>query len=80
MFPCPWHTFLVLDYLDILITPITSIINASLEQGKCPNYFQAGPCYPNPEKSSLDKEVLKNYGPVSNLKFISKILERVVAV
>ena len=29
----PWTTFLVLDYLDILSTPITSIINASLEQG-----------------------------------------------
>ena len=36
----PWPTFLVLDYLDILITPITSIINASLEQGKCPNFFK----------------------------------------
>ena len=29
--------------------------------------------------SSLDKEVFKNYMPVSNLNFISKILERVVA-
>ena len=36
----PWPTFLVLDYLDILIIPITSIINASLEQGKCPNFFK----------------------------------------
>ena len=36
----PWPTFLVLDYLDILITPITAIINASLEQGKCPNFFK----------------------------------------
>ena len=36
--PCP--TFLVLDYLDILITPITSIINASLEQGMCPIFFK----------------------------------------
>ena len=26
----PWPTFLVPDYLDILITPITSIINTSL--------------------------------------------------
>ena len=43
-------------------------------------FFQAGPCYPNPQKSSLDKEVFKNYRPVSNLNFISKILERVVAV
>ena len=43
-------------------------------------FFQAGPCYPYPQKSSLDKEVFKNYRPVSNLKFISKILERVVAI
>ena len=32
----PWPTFL--EYLDMLINPITSIINASLEQGKCPNF------------------------------------------
>ena len=31
------------------------------------------------KKSSFDKEVFKNYRPVSNLNFISKILERVVA-
>ena len=43
-------------------------------------FFQACPCYPYPQKSSLDKEVFKNYRPVSNLNFISKILERVVAI
>ena len=32
------------------------------------------------KKSSLDKEVFKNFRPVSNLNFVSKILERVVAV
>ena len=32
------------------------------------------------KKSSLDKEIFKNYRPVSNLNFISKILERVVTV
>ena len=76
----PWPTFLVLDYLDILITPITSIINASLEQGKCPNFFKQAHVTPILKKSSLDKEVFKNYRPVSNLNFISKIFERVVAV
>ena len=76
----PWPTFLVLDYLDILITPITSIINASLEQGKCPNFFKQAHVTPILKKSSLDKEILKNYSPVSNLDFISKILERAVAV
>ena len=35
---------------------------------------------PSSKKSSLDKKILKNYRPVSNLNFISKILERVVAV
>ena len=76
----PWPTFLVLDYLDILITPITSIINASLEQGKCPNFFKQAHVTPILKKSSLDKEILKNYRPVSNLNFISKILERVMSV
>ena len=76
----PWPTFLVLDYLDILITPITSIISASLVQGKCPNFFKQAHVTPILKKPSLDKEVFINYRSVSNLNFISKILERVVAV
>ena len=76
----PWPTFLVLDYLDILITPITSIINASLEQGMCPIFFKQAHVTPILKKSSLDKDIFKKYRPVSNLNFISKILERVVAV
>ena len=76
----PWPSFLVLDYLDMLITPITSIINAPLKQGKCSNFFKQAHVTPILEKSSLDKEILKNYRPVSNLNFISKILERIVAV
>ena len=48
----PWPTFLVLEYLDIIITPISSIINASLEQGKCPNFFQQGHVTPILKKSS----------------------------
>ena len=76
----PWPTFLVLDYLDILIISITSIINACLEQGKCPNFFKQAHVTLILKKSSLGKEVFKNYRPISNLNFISKILERVVAV
>ena len=76
----PRPTFLVLDYLDILITPITSIINASLEQGKCANFFKQAHVTQVLKKSSLDKEVFKNYRPVSNIDFISKTLVRVVAV
>ena len=71
--------FLVLEYLDILITPITSIIDASLEQGKCPNFFKHAHVTPILKISSLDKEVFKTYRPVSNLNFISKIFEKVEA-
>ena len=70
----PWPTFVVLDDLDILITPIISIINASLEQGKCPIFFQQAHVTLSSKKSSLDKEIFRNYRPVSNL------LERVVVV
>ena len=76
----PWPTFLVLDYLDIPITPITSTINAALEQGKCPIFFKQAHVTPILKESFLDKDVFKNYRPVSNLNFISKILEWVVAV
>ena len=65
----PWPTFLVLDYLDILITPIIAIINASLEQGRCLNFFKQDHVTP----------ILKNHR-ILNLNFISKILERVAAV
>ena len=65
----PWPTFLVLDYLDILFTPITSM--------PLLNKVSVTPIL---KKISLDKEVFKNYRPVSNLNVISKILERVVAL
>ena len=43
-------------------------------------FFQAGSCYPYPQKIILRQRSFHNYKPVSNLNFISKILERVVAV
>ena len=54
--------------------------HTSLEQGKCPIFFKQAHVTPILKKSSLDNKVFKNYRPVSNLNFISKILERVVAV
>ena len=35
--------------------------------------------FPLLKKASLDKNVLKNYRPVSNLPFLSKVLEKVIA-
>ena len=51
----------------------------SLESGVVPGCFKKALVRPLLKKPSLDADCLKNYRPVSNLSFISKQTERVVA-
>ena len=67
------------SHVDCFIDQITHIINVSLSSGIFPECFKVAHVRPLLKKPSLDHEVLKNYRPVSNLPFISKVLERVVA-
>lgn len=61
------------------ITPIvTDIINKSLSSGIVPQHFKHALVKPLLKKSNLDLNCLKNYRPVSNLPFLSKVLERIV--
>ena len=62
-----------------MLKPITDIINASLCSGLFPDDFKHAHVNPLLKKTSLSKEDLNSYRPVSNLSFISKILEKVVA-
>jgi hypothetical protein len=57
---------------------ITDIVNTSLSSGTVPSSLKKAVVRPLLNKANLDKEVLKNYRPVSNLPYISKILEKVV--
>jgi hypothetical protein len=75
----PIPTSLVKSCIDILIDPITQIVNMSLAKGIVPSSFKEAHVKPLLKKPSLDKNNMKNYRPVSNLTFISKILEKVVA-
>ena len=75
----PIPTFLVKDCKDILAQPITNIINKSLSEGIFPHQLKMAHVTPLLKKSSLSKNDLKNYRPVSNLSYLSKILEKVVA-
>jgi len=75
----PLPTHLLKDCLEHLLPLITAIINSSLTESKVPISFKKAIVRPLLKKTSLDKEVLKNYRPVSNLPYLSKILERVVA-
>ena len=71
-------TPLLISNLDVLLEPITDIINKSLQSGIVPTSFKHAIVFPSLKKETLDPLVLKNYRPISNLSFVSKILEKVV--
>ena len=55
-------------------------MNLSLQSAKVPDSMKEALVTPLLKKDDLDPEVLKNYRPVSNLSFLSKVLERVFVV
>ena len=71
-------TFLLKSCLDSLITPITNIINLSFLEGSFPTSFKDALVYPLLKKHNLPHEDLSSYRPISNLNFLSKILERII--
>ena len=75
----PLPSWLVKKSLDAILPAITSVINTSLNSGVVPDTLKSAVITPLLKKSNLDHNVLKNYRPVSNLTFLSKVLERVVA-
>ena len=61
------------------ITPlITTIMNRSLSSGVVPQCFKHAIVKPLLKKTNLDPDCLKHYRPISNLPFLSKLLERIV--
>ena len=76
----PLPTWLLKLCLDELLPIVTKIINTSLESSTVPKSFKSAHVRPCIKKPSLNPNELNNYRPVSNLPFISKILEKVVNV
>lgn len=74
----PIPTWLLKEHADILVTPITSIINQSLSTGAVPLNMKSAIVNPLLKKLTLDQDCLKNYRPVSNLTFVSKLVEKAV--
>lgn len=74
----PVPTSLLLECLDSLLPAITQIINDSLSSGIFPDIYKKAIVKPLLKKASLDQNNLKNYRPVSNLMFLSKLIEKVV--
>ena len=76
----PIPTSLLKDCIEILLPTITHIINCSLAEAEVPDSFKLAIIKPLLKKETLDPDIFKHYRPISNLAFLSKVLERVVAV
>ena len=71
----PVPTWLVKSCLDLLVPSITEMVNLSLLSGCVPENWRTAIVIPLLKKPGLDL-VYKNFPPVSNLPFISKVLEK----
>ena len=74
----PIPTWLVKEFVQHLAPFLTCLFNRSLLQGQFPENFRIAEVTPILKKPTLDPSVLGSYRPISNLPFISKVLERAV--
>jgi hypothetical protein len=74
----PIPTSVLKDCLDAILPLITCIVNASITTAIVPRDFKTALISPSLKKLNLDFELFKNFRPVSNLSFISKVTERTV--
>ena len=75
----PIPTWLLKQCLDILLPIITKIVNLSLSSSHMPDNLKEAILIPLLKKYNLDYEILKNFRPISNLEYLAKLIEKVVA-
>jgi Reverse transcriptase (RNA-dependent DNA polymerase)/Endonuclease-reverse transcriptase len=73
-------TFLLKSCLDALLPPITTFLNLCLAESKFPSLLKHAMITPLLKKSNLPSDDLSNYRPISNLTFLSKVLERLILI
>jgi hypothetical protein len=74
----PVPTWLLKKSLHLIAPFITNLANASLSTASVPTSMKVAIVTPLLKKENLDLSVISNYRPVSNLSFISKVLEKIV--
>lgn len=75
----PLPTFILRDVIDEILPFICVMCNVCLQDGCLPSSQKKALVTPALKKASLDPDTLKNYRPISNLSFMSKVIERLVA-
>ena len=74
----PISSSVLYDCLDKIIPIVTGVMNKSLSSGIVPHCFKHALVKSLLKKAGLNPNCLKHYRPVSNLPFLSKVLERIV--
>ena len=74
----PLPTTLLKELLDTLLSTLTKLVNAAIDQSTIPQSLKSASVTPLIKKPSLDSDDTKNYRPVSNLPYISKLVEKVI--
>jgi len=74
----PAPTWLVKRAVDVLVPVIAAVCNASLQSGFFPQSQKLARVTARLKKPSMDSDHLNSFRPISNLTFLSKIVERVV--
>ena len=75
----PFPTRLLISYLAIIIDVIFHIVNLCTTTNVFPLPCKSSIMTPLIKKPGLDAEILKNCRPVSNLSFLFKVIEKVIA-
>lgn len=74
----PAPTWIIKGCILSLAPLLTEILNRSLVDGCFPSSHKSALVYPLLKKEGLDSHDVKNYRPISNLSFLSKLIERAV--
>uniref|UniRef100_A0A3B5R938 Reverse transcriptase domain-containing protein n=1 Tax=Xiphophorus maculatus TaxID=8083 RepID=A0A3B5R938_XIPMA len=72
----PTHFFK--KVLSFIASDLIQIVNSSLSSGVFPQALKTAVIKPLIKKNNLDKSPMQNYRPISNLPFISKVIEKAV--
>ena len=75
----PFPTKLLMSHLSSILDIILCIVNLCFSSAVFPTPCKSSIIFPLIKKPGLDPEILKNYRPVANLSFISKIFEKAIA-
>lgn len=74
----PLPTWLLKASLEVLAPFLTTLLEKSLKSGEFPEAWRHAIIHPHLKRVGLNCAEVKSYRPVSNLPFLSKVLERLV--